>query len=1579
MWSFEKIHRCMAHLFLGQLVSTFDEEFRILFAQSEPLIIENTFMPMDNFSLTQRRQYPSERPLLYKDSRKFLSPEVSHSEEWGRHSYDDRVDVDWRLMPKRKDILNSPGEIYNRFPSQQMRMDPSFEYSPSRMPLMENPAFKHHSYAEGVQDRYPFLSMPEPENQGRQFHRHPYMGPGKESEYSSYDKFCNQDFHLPDQYSEPTLAHEMEPPDNFEPVLNYFSSARNVEFDQSSDKMSAAPIDLPFTSPYPKRLCPGQPYACQKSPTPSKSAEPKSFFPESNLNRKDPSVKRGLRHWRISSYLSTYDSKGDESLPLEPPNVSDPFEDPSIILPPITSRIDFSTPKIPNVREFKVPAMPRASQIPGYAKNPTQEQSKKLPDELSSSVVEETKATPSPSESSSTTEGERLEEAEPKEYITSRLNREDSFRRKYNAAVPRCSRLRSSLIFSSLEQQHAQDAKSTPSQPEEESGKTEGEPTKQSLIAHVLGQRKTTAREPFEWSRYINKSAAFDSSATDSSKQDKEKNEADGQTPSNDENTKDPLEKNEESLKPPNVEQIEQTNVSPSVSRSKPVNPEQPDKPTNPNKSLLSASSYIDMSDPDARLMFFKELAAKRKAEKADKSKEMVQVQQPTVMKSIGSVKKETSRPEEMTGKATASTISTKGEEDEKMKEEVSIKQLMELDTTSSGKQDESGPEETREETAEDKYSSPVPDSVKCPTEQKEACLKETTDKMAANAKSTKTPQEKESTQNISDRNTMEKHSVSVKQEDLGPNDCTENMREAVIPTKTMKEETREEESLKKIQTDRKNSNSLKTDISHNKSVEEVSVKLLKPEANILIKDQDTIKEETTRKRTDTAIIQPAEPKSNATIEEKERGPKKTIDETAVLAMGVDMKPPANLQNVSSVKSEEPGPVERYNTIAAPGGTASGVDGEKCKEKVPSNQPVELEPETFAIKEESDATDTEETFSAASLSTKAAEAEKTKENVQMTQPSKLMFVKHEEQDPEKKDEKIPVEKVSDHNRESKNLGETVCSLASQYLETRDHTNAEHETDHSTTNICELQKPHGSTDPEIITMDTNPASTLFVSSEPAVPPSLPEKSGFEISSTLSALSSSPDPLVSEISTICPSNLLNAEHSANSSLQAFEEKCVGQTELEPALACQDSASQVMPPEFPLADDSAHAWSELCVEGFVGDSEPHTSSPETVEFLDLELLDKTVPKSENNLLVHVTEEQSENLGITLQASANGTPPSLNPQKADQNEIPVSSPSTPNPKSEDFPEETQSNSGPDSTTNASQSDITATSPSDLLSSSKANLTGPVSLSHSEAASSLSQSAEPVLSPEVKGAQSLLHSPSHIASFLDQVTIDLKTPDLPSTDLCSPTESTSKVRPVDLSCMLPKAVISKNQSSKPHVPTQNSDSETEVSCDHEMPETVEEKNETTDATKNSSTSRESIYTEKENAQVRTSNYSEPQVCHSGDVIPPSLQSKLPKSSQTRYHSSTANVISSSNLRDDTKLLLEQISVNSQNRNEVSKDSPVTDDEKEDEADKNAKRKEGGIRSFNRGQPKSNQERDKVLERIQSMRKERKVYSRFEV
>ncbi|XP_074532601.1 protein FAM83H [Halichoeres trimaculatus] len=615
MWSFEKLHRCMAHLFLGQLVSTFDEEFRILFAQSEPLTIENTLPPVEDFNPLQKRRYSSERPLIYREPRKFLSLDTPHPDEWVRHSQDDRTDLDWRMAPlKRPEVLYGPADVYSRFPSQQSRLDPSFDQGPSRMQMMENPSFKRHSYAEGGHGRfsYPFMQrqgMQESENQGRQFHRgqQPYPGPGRDADYSQ-DRFWSHDFGASDQYSEPGLPPELEPHDNFDPVLNYLSSTRNTNFDQGSEKTPPA-ADLLFSSSQPRRLSVGQPYVCQTSPTPSNPSDQKHFFSETNPNRKDPSVKRGLRNWRISSFLSAYDNPEDEGLPSTPPNAPEPFDDPSDPIHQTAPGPDLSVAKIPNVREFKIPALPRASQMPSYAKTTAREQPKK-PAEI---PTPESRSTPTPSESSSTTEGEKMEEVESKEPKT--IQREESFRRKYNAAVQRTSRLRSSLIFSSLDQQHpAQDSKTAPSPQEEEGEKSESEHKKPPYVSQVFGQRRLTPREPFEWSRYVKSSLGTDSPKADSEKDEQSEDISDIKG----------------STKPPPVEQLNTSASQPQSSCPEviidppvPLGPPVSLVPPGPqHKPLPSAPVHVDMSDPDMRLMFFKELAAKRKAQKAAEAAE---------------------------------------------------------------------------------------------------------------------------------------------------------------------------------------------------------------------------------------------------------------------------------------------------------------------------------------------------------------------------------------------------------------------------------------------------------------------------------------------------------------------------------------------------------------------------------------------------------------------------------------------------------------------------------------------------------------------------------------------------------------------------------------------------------------------------------------------------------------------------------------------------------------------------------------------------------------------------------------------
>ncbi|CAJ1067802.1 protein FAM83H [Xyrichtys novacula] len=597
MWSFEKLHRCMAHLFLGQLVSTFDEEFRILFAQSEPLILENTLPPqVEDFNLLPKRKYSLERPLMYRESRKFLSLDTPHPEEWARHPHGDRTDLDWRM--KRQEAPYGP-DVYSRLPSQQSRIDPSLEQCPPRMPMMD-PAFKRHSYAEGGHGRYsyPFLQpqgVPEPEGQGRQFHRgqQPYPEPGRDPEYG-HERFWGQDFPPSDQFSDPGLPPEPGPYDSFDPVLNYLSSARNANFEGSEKAPPAA--DLLFSSSQPRRLSAGHPYVCQTSPTPSNPSEQKHFFLEPNPDRKDPTVKRGLRNWRISSFLSAHDTPEDDGRPSTPPNLADPFEDPGY---QPAAGPDLSAPKIPNVREFKIPALPRASQMPGYIKTSVREQPKKPTEEP---PPEPPKLTPTPSESSSTTEGEKMEEAEPREPRP--LQREESFRRKYNAAVQRTSRLRSSLIFSSLDQQNsAQEAKTGP---DEEGDKTESEQKKLSYVSPVFGQRRSATREPFEWSRYM-KSSTFDNTVTDSAKVDEKDSEKDQRSENTDV---------KESTRLPPTEEVDPPTAKPESKGPEPKT-DQLVPPVQPAKPPPSGPAFVDMSDPDARLNFFKELAAKRRAEKA--------------------------------------------------------------------------------------------------------------------------------------------------------------------------------------------------------------------------------------------------------------------------------------------------------------------------------------------------------------------------------------------------------------------------------------------------------------------------------------------------------------------------------------------------------------------------------------------------------------------------------------------------------------------------------------------------------------------------------------------------------------------------------------------------------------------------------------------------------------------------------------------------------------------------------------------------------------------------------------------------
>lgn len=158
MWSYEKIHRCIAHLFLGELVTSFDEEFRILYAQSEPLVIDPSdavAIPdkhsTNNFYGNQfglKRTQSLRNPIGYRRPHEITSALPFGDPERNRGLPFRRND------PFRQTIEPVSGVTIGKYSQPQFR--PSYlEQGRSIVPRpMELSAYKRHSYAEGTQENY---------------------------------------------------------------------------------------------------------------------------------------------------------------------------------------------------------------------------------------------------------------------------------------------------------------------------------------------------------------------------------------------------------------------------------------------------------------------------------------------------------------------------------------------------------------------------------------------------------------------------------------------------------------------------------------------------------------------------------------------------------------------------------------------------------------------------------------------------------------------------------------------------------------------------------------------------------------------------------------------------------------------------------------------------------------------------------------------------------------------------------------------------------------------------------------------------------------------------------------------------------------------------------------------------------------------------------------------------------------------------------------------------------------------------------------------------------------------------------
>ncbi|XDV49916.1 hypothetical protein PO909_019074 [Leuciscus waleckii] len=598
MWSFEKIHRCLAHLFLGQLVTTFDEEFRILYAHSEPLVVENVLANMPHYAGEPEGYYNTEKTHMF--NRQYPTMGM----EWAERTGEDQMKVGQKMLPFRSESIHSAAEAnpsvqrhMNLQADQPFRGDhQSIEHGRQMRGPTEMVGFKRNSYGH-IPD-YEYLP---PQNipimrgkqymegavlQGSHFAKEPHIYQGAEfqSGYDMYGKPRGQGHHI-DQFTGSGYPHEgdeAEPTGAYDHVQRYLQSQSAME-EGHGPRNVLSPVQSNI-----KRHNMGQSYTCQSSPKQPNLPEQKRFF---NVNHKpqDMSQKQGMRDWRISSYLSAYDDAGELDLAeLEGSSTCDD-------VPCFTQEAPCGPvrPELrPGNREFNRIPSPRENPLFVQIQNNSivPDSSVNHPTDLSQINM---KTTPtSTSESSCTTEGDKVEVTQnrkPKE--TNRIS-EDFLRKKPSRPLQRSSRLRHSLIFSSNLELHTSD------EMKDTVGEKDGDEASKHLarVSHILDKRKTgSSFQPFQWSDFV-KSNTFDNSDIESAQPADELNKLG-------ENSDLDKVENSQNLCPLQEKDQFQTAV--------PERKSQRDEC--PSNLLQKSSSFIDMNDPDCRLRYFKELAAKRK------------------------------------------------------------------------------------------------------------------------------------------------------------------------------------------------------------------------------------------------------------------------------------------------------------------------------------------------------------------------------------------------------------------------------------------------------------------------------------------------------------------------------------------------------------------------------------------------------------------------------------------------------------------------------------------------------------------------------------------------------------------------------------------------------------------------------------------------------------------------------------------------------------------------------------------------------------------------------------------------------
>ncbi|XP_019119884.1 protein FAM83H isoform X2 [Larimichthys crocea] len=637
MWSYEKIHRCIAHLFLGGLVATFDEEFRILFAQSEPLVIDpsdgalalSDTSSTSNYFSSQfglKRTQSLRNPIGYR-----RQPELPSAFPYG--DSDRNLGLHFRRNdPFRHSIEPGPGITIGKYSQQQFRLQQSYleqgRSIVSRQMEMSSSGFKRHSYAEGTQENYTsskqYMKHRVMNNlEETDFHReqtqssHYYSeGPGPGSGHGHYDRLRGRTPHLSiDQYSDSSFPSDHEPP-----PANYGRDFFSSEDLRGPDGHQAPPLAGRYGGgSFNKRPSIGQAYACQSSPTQPHPPEKKPFAKQSNQEHdQDADAKLGLRSWRINSYLSTYEDSGEEGLtqPMGP----DAFED-----PPPSQQPTVPESSVPRFNKEPPNAAPKARPDilrPRFGKPMLSESNSKdsatskdlqTVSDLKPFSLEKKEREAAKEREREADRGAGKEmgvDVEVKETQDLFLSKHESFRSRINPLLQRSSRLRSSLIFSSSKAEiHSGSLGLKPATEEDEQLDTV---RTSSIVAQILEKRRSMSREPFEW----RKKADEKDKEKQKEKEQEEREEKEREKSKEKEREK-AKEKEREKAKEKEKEKEEiETRLKDEIKAKEEPQKTNEEVKTTPTveKSEVTTSSSLNMNDPASRLQYFKDLAAKRKA-----------------------------------------------------------------------------------------------------------------------------------------------------------------------------------------------------------------------------------------------------------------------------------------------------------------------------------------------------------------------------------------------------------------------------------------------------------------------------------------------------------------------------------------------------------------------------------------------------------------------------------------------------------------------------------------------------------------------------------------------------------------------------------------------------------------------------------------------------------------------------------------------------------------------------------------------------------------------------------------------------